>query len=408
MRRVLPFIAIGTLCVLSLVFAAWVVLARWTPEREIQRMLLEMSRVQTFRESVGVNWRREANGFSTTVYANGQVSLVDPDRIEHATRFRAVRLGNKQAYADLSGELRTIANTTYLTYVPPGPSVPGVDFALKGAWISFQDGELPSWGAVIPGLDAPVVSEIEGGASEWRGWDAAGVENLRIVLARADMFHVSYADLTELIHGVNTRIIDARLDPEAFRSVLFAVVRAREGRDLTDAERLAVEHEAAAFDRLTYRLWIGVTDHRLYRLQAAGAMAEEGTTELTPVDFRIEFSDFDAPFEGEVPSSGETLSFETILHKTLAGLPSSEMMGSTRLKDGVISDDAAHLPLLAIDTALDVDHDGLDAVLETFYGTDPNQADTDGDGTSDGEEVGHGKNPRGKGSLFGFGLGTDL
>ncbi len=408
MRRALEFIAIGTLCVLSLVFAAWVVLARWTPEREIQHMLLTMSRVQTVRESFGANWRREADGFSTTVYANGQVSIAHPDRIEHTTRFRAVRLGNKNAYADLSGELRTIANTTYLTYTPPGPSVPGVDFALKGIWVTFADGELPGWGAIIPGLDAPVVSEIEGGALEWRGWDATGVENLRIVLAHADMFHVSYADLTELIDGVNTRIIDARLDPEALRSVLFAVVRAREGRDLTDKERLAVEREASALDRLTYRLWIGIPDHRLYRLQAAGAIVEEGTTELTPVDVRLEFSDFDAAFEEELPAQNEVLSFQTVLRKTLAGLPSSHVFEGIRPETGVVSDDAVHLPVLTIDTSRDADDDGLDAVLEAFYGTDPTNADTDGDGTPDGDEVENGRNPRGKGSLFGFGLDADL
>lgn len=408
MRRALAFIAIGTLCVMSLTFATWVVLARWTPEKEIQRMLLEMSRVQTVHQSFGANWRREADGFATTVYANGQVSIADPTQIEQTMRFRVVRLGKDRAYADLSGELRTIQGTTYLTYVPPGPSVPGVDFASKGVWVSFEDGELPSWGAVVPGLRAPIVSAVEGGASEWRGWDALGVEHLRLVLQRADVFHVSHADLTELIGGVNTRIIDARLDPQALRSVLFATVRAREGRDLTTEERLSVEREAAALERLTYRLWIGITDHRLYRIQGAGAVSEEGETELTPIDFRLEFSKFDEPFEGKTPTANETISFQTILGKTLSGLPSASGARLGAEAPELVADEAARLPTLRVDTARDADQDGLDAILEAFYGTDPSVADTDGDGVSDGEEVSNGRNPRGTGSLFGFGLGEDL
>ena len=47
----------------------------------------------------------------------------------------------------------------------------------------------------------------------------------------------------------------------------------------------------------------------------------------------------------------------------------------------------------------DRDHDGLDASLEKFYGTDDNNPDTDGDGFEDGAEVRGGYNPNGKGTL---------
>ncbi|HBO99697.1 TPA: calcium-binding protein [Candidatus Uhrbacteria bacterium] len=52
----------------------------------------------------------------------------------------------------------------------------------------------------------------------------------------------------------------------------------------------------------------------------------------------------------------------------------------------------------------DKDQDGLTDLLEVFYGTNAENSDTDGDGQTDGEEVLQGTNPRGKGSLFGFGL----
>jgi hypothetical protein len=47
----------------------------------------------------------------------------------------------------------------------------------------------------------------------------------------------------------------------------------------------------------------------------------------------------------------------------------------------------------------DVDKDGLTAAEERYYGTDPNNADTDGDGYKDGDEVKAGYDPLGPGKL---------
>lgn len=48
----------------------------------------------------------------------------------------------------------------------------------------------------------------------------------------------------------------------------------------------------------------------------------------------------------------------------------------------------------------DIDQDGLANSEEAFYGTDPERADTDGDGFSDYEEVQGGYNPLGEGRLL--------
>ncbi len=47
----------------------------------------------------------------------------------------------------------------------------------------------------------------------------------------------------------------------------------------------------------------------------------------------------------------------------------------------------------------DSDQDGLTNAEERFYGTDPNRADSDGDGYLDSEEVRNGYNPLGEGKL---------
>ena len=48
---------------------------------------------------------------------------------------------------------------------------------------------------------------------------------------------------------------------------------------------------------------------------------------------------------------------------------------------------------------IDSDSDGLSDMLESIYGTDINNPDTDGDGYTDGEEVDNGYNPLGEGLI---------
>jgi len=182
---------------------------------------------------------------------------------------------------------------------------------------------------------------------------------------------------------------------------LLDVIRVKEDREPSEEERLMAATQAGQLSRLTVRLWIGNETHYLYRLQAAGAFVEDISTDLVPVDIRIEFSGFNEPFEGEEPD--QVVAFESVLASFLSSLPDTRELGSLSEHVTVVQEDA-RLPVEEIESSNDQDDDGLDDVLEAFYGTDARNPDTDGDGVSDGEEVRSGKNPRGTGSLFGFGL----
>lgn len=402
-RRALIFIATGVVCVLAVTLGAYVVLTKFHPETEIRRMLVAMSHVRTVSERSAFSWSRgDGNDrTTTTLYATGQADLSDPSAVEHATKFRLFRLSRSKDYADLSGELRAIDGVSYLTYAPPGPDIEGADFGADDTWISFAAGELPQWGSVIPGLDAPVAATGGEDASEWTPEATA---RLRALLSRADVFVVRYDDLTELIDGHATRVIDGRFDPDALRSFLRDVVRAREDREPTTAERLAVEDEARALETLDVRFWIGIDDHLLYRVQAAGVVpdasaGDDADNVLVPFDLIVEFSDFDQPFLGSAPS--RSLSFSDALRLRFGADLEDP---SSKEETAFLPDDAARLPVESVTTSADPDQDGLTNVLEAFYRTNPRVADTDGDGVSDGDEVLAGQNPRGTGTLFGFGL----
>ncbi len=401
MHKTLTFLTIGVIAILAFTTAAYIVLIRFDADIEVRRMMIAMSNLETVSQDTGFSWTRGVSDerVNTTLYTSGQMDISSLSEIEHETIFRVVHIGNDESYTDLSGEIRSIDEKTYLTYAPPGPEVPGISFSEEKTWISFMEDEMLSWGSILPGLDFPI--EV---SDEKTSWTPEGIGRLRYLLAAADIFVSDHNGLTELIGGVNTRIIDAAFDNDVVEAFLHDIVRAKEGRDPTDQERVLAAVQADQLKRLSFRFWIGIDDHLLYRMQAAGAFTEEGSTDLIPVDINASFEDFNEPFEAQEPT--QVLTFNEVIQSVFANLPDAEdsenttSLGSSTL----VSDETARLPVEEVEQSDDPDEDGLNSMLEGFYGTDPNNPDTDGDGVSDGDEVRKGHNPRGSGSLFGFGL----
>jgi len=398
MRKSLLFIVLGSLVVLALTFASYLVLTKFRPEDEVRRMFIAMSRLHTVNQSGGFGWTsvKDNLGVHTTLYTSGQLNLEDLSRLEQDIQFRSVFLGGSNQYADLSGELKTVGDKTYLTYAAPGPEVKGVSFAQDGTWVSFAQGEFPFWGSVVPGMVLPLPT-----SKDSINWSPESVKQVRTLIALADIFHVTFSGSKELIRNQETRIIDARFDPDATNSFLLDLLRARDIREPTDEDRLLADAQTAALVPLSVRMWIGSRDHLLYRLEIHGNSSVSDQNKPTPVDVRVEFSDFNKPYTATAPTS--LVSFSSILKSVLQSLPTSKQ--SNLFSQHPVLTEGVSLPAQFIETADDPDHDGLNNTLEVFFGTNPNNPDTDGDGVNDGDEVRRGTNPRGKGSLFGFGLG---
>lgn len=400
MRKSLLFIVLGTLVVMSITFASYFVLTKFYPADEIRRMTISMSRLQTVTESAGFHWTVQDNGNDvyTTLYTTGPIRLSDPTKLEHDTTFRAVFLSKSNQYKDLSGQLRSKDGKLYLTYASPGPNVQGVDFSKDGTWVSFEPGEFPSWGSLVPNLKVPLSI-----SSSQTAWTPDSLKRLRLLLALTDVFQVKYNGVEEDVAKEKTRVIDARFDSDAVKSFLYDVIRAKEDREPTDEERLSIGTTATNLEHVTVRLWIGKKNHYLYRLQAIGGLPKENSNELTPVDVRIDFTDFNKDAAIVPPSS--PLSFSSIYQSLLHTLPSNGIaLGRSNVIPTMTQ--GATIPEKTTQSITDPDGDGLDNLLEGFFGSNPRKPDSDGDGVSDGEEVKRGTNPNGKGSLFGFGLGN--
>lgn len=386
----------GILFVFALLTASWVVFMKFHPGDEIRRMLSAMSELESVHERSAFSWSRGEgrDRITTTVHTIGSIDLSHASGLQQETKFRVFRVSRSKEYIDLSGEIRTINSTNYLTYAPPGPDIEGFDFSDE-TWISLSKDELPAWGSVIPGLDIPGGF----GSNSDIDFTQQTLSVFRSLLKNADVFLIKYDELTDTIDGHETRIFDLIFDPDAIRTLLLESIRQLEGREPDDSDRLLVETQASALDNLTLRVWVGVEDHLLYRLQAAGAVEGEKHS-LIPVDMIIELSDFNKAFSGHIPK--KSISFASIARSILGSLEESDARDLTQV---IVIDEEETLPVIKTETSDDPDNDGLSNIVEAFYRTDPNVADSDGDGKSDGEEVLSGKNPRGTGTLFGFGLG---
>ena len=397
MKKILIVFSMAVTIVMALVFASYVVFTAFSPERAFRSMLVTMSGNQSFAFDLGMSWSAEDDGLpvNTTVYMSGEGETF-PATVNYDVVFRAVRLSRTTDYHDVSGQLTSYAGDRFLRYESPVPVIEDVDLQAD-QWLVFTGPDFARWGSILPGIELPFERIAPAGP-----WSLQAVERLRLLISLTDVVHVSSDGLTQLIGGANTWVVDGRFDERAVTSLLLDIVRAKEGRQPTEQERILAAEQAEDLAGLELRFWIGTQDSYLYRFQAAGVIeAEDGS--LMPIDVRLDFGSFNESTGVYAPDDAED--WRGFVSGGLQGVGEfASDQGSVDSGQGIVSNETARLPLIEVPAVLDADGDGLDAILELFYGTDPLNPDTDGDGMTDGDEVRAGQSPRGDGSLFGFGF----
>lgn len=99
----------------------------------------------------------------------------------------------------------------------------------------------------------------------------------------------------------------------------------------------------------------------------------------------------------DIPSSPASSSSDTAITGNDMALP-NDPASSTEATSTVVTP-GANTSTPSAEKIIDSDLDGLTDEQEKFYGTDPLNPDTDGDGYNDGSEVQSGYNPKGQGKL---------
>lgn len=193
--------------------------------------------------------------------------------------------------------------------------------------------------------------------------------------------------------------------PEALRAFAIVLASLREQRSLRDAEVAQLDTDLSRWQVTEMQLAIRKRDFVLQRVGFSMLYRNPDTQSVLPFTVELGALRWNQPLRIDMPR--EPVAVRGLLLAAGVGglsLADTRVDGALTAATGTVSDSEATTSSFRVEMAVDdEDQDGLSATLEAFYGTDPRNPDTDGDGYQDGYEVNHGFNPTGPGALFGFG-----
>lgn len=384
--HIVGLFSIAAVLLSAAVLVSWLFLGR-TLERDVRRMAGVMSGIET----VIVESELSMGGIQSIPFfplpkidlsflfaTQGPVDLKRLPDVRHDTTFV---LTTDVEGAEVRGNVRDLGEILY-AFLNDAPQYDDVDLtAFEDEWIT-----VPSTFSFAPLLGSEPLPPLS----------AEDVTELKMLITTIDLVDVVRAEKTEFIDVDLTRRYEVVLDIDGLTIFLARLWELRHDAPIGAGTFLSIQEELQKYDDVTGELWIGKRTFLLHRAKFVG----------DDFELVVNFRDFNQPVTIAAPD---------------------EEGKDIRKALGELGFDAAALPLASEGRALsstetttefgalptssgeatdyDPDKDGLTNSLEGFYGTDPNHPDTDGDGVSDGEEVGSGRNPRGSGSLFSFGLG---
>jgi hypothetical protein len=299
------------------------------------------------------------------------------------------------------------------------PAAGGLTFA--GAHVALGDAHFLNF-SELPARVGPL--HLEGRSAKWLRADALPLYNLTALplaggngtaapprlapesraalaaqFARTPFLTVTEALKAEVVDGRDAHHYRVRPEPLFLKDAYVSAETARLGRPLSDKETADADAFFAALAPETGEIWIGKRDGLPKRLRLA--FAYDDGKRSGRLEASVAFSRFGEEPVIAGPEQAEDVT--PLLASLLVGLREHLPMAKSGQAQRGAADARSGLPVQAFSPGSeDVDSDGLSALLEYFYGTDPNVADTDGDGMSDGDEVSSGRNPAGPGPLFDF------
>ena len=271
---------------------------------------------------------------------------------------------------------------------------------------------LNQWGV----FDGEELRQQFGGAAAEKSEDKKDltkekIERLRQLAGKTRFLAVVETLKQESVDGVSTFHFRVKINQPELRAFLIEAGKiSNDGKEPTEEELKSLDDFAEKIGGANIELWIGRGEKLLWRVLASGKLENQAQGGEAAWTLNLVLSHHNEPVAIETPEDAKP--FQQVLGLLLGGLINLPASGE---RVGTIIDlnngEGTELPLPAPGLVpgqlniADGDADGLTDDLETFYGTNPADPDTDDDGVSDGEEVNSGKNPKGEGGLFEFGIG---
>jgi hypothetical protein len=322
------------------------------------------------------------------------VMRVDEDRTDPLKRASVTTFAFTQGAGDskakLSGEARRKDGRHYLRIDEGGNLPADIAEKVKGKWVSS---ERPFLDFIAP-PDEHALAE--------RPLDAAGLAAMTQAFMDVDLFTVTGKKPVEKLGDAKARRYVVEMNMEVVSALLLKMRELRTGTPITPEDVLVVTAEIVRWGKPVGEVWI---DKRSGKFLKIGLISAVDAGESSgAVGGTIVFSRYGQPVIVDVPPAEDLeKALGPVFSKRLS--LSGDRGGETEASE---TSTAAAAPVppppgAAVQEA-DSDGDDLSDGQENFYGSDAWSPDTDGDGWTDGHEVDKGMNPIGPGTLFGFGL----
>ncbi len=376
--KLVGLFAVAAVLIGAAVFVTWFLFGRSLND-DVRRMLVTMSNLQTVRVKTELK-DSQANyfdGAKLRMGAEGVVDLTDKADLAFDQQF-AVDASIDGAQA--SGQYRRLSAGDYL-YFDDAPETDELDLsAFADQWIFIPKGL-----SLAPLFGGDTMRQLT--EEDWQA--------LVKLVNKVDLVETQKTGIIEIIDGDPSLPYSFVVNSEGMKIFLVTWWELRHGQLIDAVSFQKIVADVDGMDDVKGTLYIGRKTFLLHRL----------TIKSPTLDVKITLSDFNQPVELTAPEE-KTKDVRRILSElgfNVAALPSA-MTGTASGSSAPSS--FGSIPGNSANAAAndDPDEDGLDNTMEFFYGTNARDADTDGDGVSDGDEVSRGKNPKGSGGLFSFGL----
>lgn len=386
---------------LALSMAALMLLLLPRSSEIIRLMQWRMVRARSFYVDASVQYqgelqRKDENGIvrkkdeSVKLDTSGWVDRADPALKRMAQKFD-LRVG-RDGSTDFAGDYLRAGTANYFNFSSMPARLGTLHFeGFRGRWLRINVKK------VLSILDLPLVGGEHPDLSEEDR--AYLVDQFR----QTPFLQVEEKLQSEPLGGVRTYHYKVKPEKLYFKDFYVLAESKRLGRELTNKERLAAESFFANVTEDSGEMWIGAGDYYLYRVRLR--FKYDDGDRAGYVTLTANFSRFNEVPVIDAPTSG----VQDVTQVVLSMLPGFKehlpLAKEGQVPWGTVGADEGlgGLPVQVNDSGQDdPDKDGLPNVLEQFYGSDPNNPDTDGDGVNDGTEVGRGDNPTGAGKLFDF------
>ena len=406
MKAIIIMVLLGILVLGGGAFAYYRFL--WmTPEKVMAKMMQNLKTVKTFEYSgqADVSFIPESkavefpavNAITASVYQNTDEAKVkitfsginDANNPDNQKGKFSIKINSEQKGEKISLGLETISleKIIYLKIT----ELPDLGFinldSLQKEWIKIDIEALKKENSLID-MEIASSSVLE-----------AKKEKLTALLNSKDFFQIGEEFDDEVIDGNDSYHYRLDISQENQYNFTVALLDALYEDGVDDSSKAEIRESLNKKNFPGLHLWVSKKDYLPTKISFANTSKDDAGKIIGKIDLSLFFKNYNQTVKVEAPESSK--SFQEIFSEIFGSLMAEDADQVYWQDDEMFTEEPGQEGSIeAMFTDADTDGDGLSDQEEMFLGTDINKADTDDDGYPDGAEIEAGYNPLGEGKFM--------